>query len=283
MANYYIHIVILLIALSAKEEWNITNLLSNPNYKVVKVIRKNESIYTQGLFISNDSQYLFESGGLYKESVLIQYFYPYIIKEREIKLESKYFAEGIALCFSKADNQLVLFQLTYREKVILKYAYPSMKYIGLIPMDERLKEGWGLSSYANSNELIATDGSDIIFILSCDNDLAVVKTIKVTYDINPNETIALDRLNDLIYVNGSIYANRYFDFGIYKVNPQNGKVLMQYDMTGLAVHEISHFKLTNTRLSIGDVLNGIAYDYNSNTFIFTGKKWSNYYLVKFLH
>lgn len=290
MNKFYIHLLILFILSIGKKEI-LKTLINNKDYEVVKIISKDESIYTQGLFFSLNSKSLFESGGLYKESVLIKYAYPSMMKKKEIKLDPKFFAEGIAVCYSRKDNQFVLFQLTYQERVILKYSYPSMNYIDLIPIDKRLKEGWGLTSSFIPNKLLATNGSDSIFVLNCDEDLEVSSVIKVAFVINNSKKEdedengehlkPLDRLNELTFANGFIYANRYFDHSIYKINPESGRVVRKYDMSQLALHEITHHKMTNERLNKGDVLNGIAYDYTTNTFLLTGKRWSNYYLVKF--
>lgn len=244
------------------------------NYKVINIFKRNNpTVYTQGLFYHNYT--LYESGGLYHNSNLAHMEWPSQNIIQKINLEEKYFAEGIA--GSNVNN--ILYQLTYKEKEILLYSFPKLELINKITMPSELREGWGMSPGKEKDEFFATDGSEKIFILKINinnNELNVKSYIKVTYNSRP-----VYRLNELIYDGLYIYCNVYFEKVILKINPNNGEVMNIYDMQPLIDYELKNGKLTNQRISTGDVLNGITYIPEKNTFIVTGKLWDYYYEVGF--
>lgn len=239
------------------------------NYEIKKILPK-EKRYTQGLFFSEDSKYLYESGGLYSKSTLVKFEYPSFQKVKEIKLKDEYFAEGIAKCGE------FLYQLTWRENTILKYAYPDMKFIEGIPMPKELSEGWGLTSSDKENELLATNGSNNIFRLDCNNNLQIKSKISVT-----NKSKPIKYLNDIEYANNFIWANVYLTTKIIKIDPVKGSVINEYDMRSLANYEIAKKTLSYSNLTAGDVLNGICYDKVKGTFLISGKQWGHFYEVIF--
>ena len=242
-------------------------MISNSQFDVLKNLPRKETYYTQGLLFDKDNN-LIESGGLYRESVLVKLEYPSLKILKKINLKNEFFAEGIGIC-----NDEYLYQLTWKERKILKYSLPDLELVEMINMDNTLKSGWGLTNY-NTNNLIATDGSNSIYILDCNNNLQVKKSISVF-----NDNSQLDRLNALVYVDGYIYANRYYDSNIYKINPESGIVEKTYDFGVLIQKEKEIGTLTNDKISSGLVLNGILYDKKRKIFILTGKKWDNYYEV----
>ena len=262
--NYYDDIISLLYS----------KIINTVNYKVLNIFRrKNPTVYTQGLYYYNNS--LYESGGLYQNSTLTKMEWPSQNIIQKINLEEKYFAEGIA--GSNANN--ILYQLTYCEKEILLYSFPNLELKTKIIMPSELSQGWGMSPGREKDELFATDGSEKIYILKINNDtneLKVKSYIKVTYNNQP-----VYRLNDLISDGFYIYCNVYYEKVILKINPNNGEVINVYDMQPLYEYELNNGKLTMQEISIGDVLNGIAYIPEKNTFILTGKLWDYYYEVGF--
>lgn len=259
-----------------KEEVSIMNskLPNTMNYKVINIFpRKNPTVYTQGLFYYNHT--IYESGGLYNQSTLTHMEWPSQKVIQNLKLEAKYFAEGIAA--SNINN--ILYQLTYQEKEILLYSFPKLELITKIKMPNELREGWGLCPGKEKDEFFATDGSDKIFILKknkTNNELNVASYIQVTRNMRP-----IYRLNELIFDGIFIYCNVYFERAIIKINPNNGEVMNIYDMQPLINYELDNGNLTKNRLNSGDVLNGIVYIPEKKSYIITGKRWDYYYEIVF--
>ena len=246
--------------------------LNSLEYKVLNIYnRENDNkIYTQGLFFSDDKNSIYESGGLYGESRIIQLKYPSLEIIKETRINNKYFGEGIAKC-----NNFI-YQLTWRERKIIKYDYYTLEKINEINMDYQMKEGWGLSISNNENELFATDGSDKIFRLDCNQNLKVIDIIHVKFNGH-----SVKYLNDLIYNNGFIYLNIYLDNRIAKVNIQNGEIVKFYNMQNLIEFEFKKGILTTSNFHKGDVLNGIAYNDKNKSFLITGKRWGYMYEIVF--
>ncbi len=233
-------------------------------------IRRSNVIYTQGIFFTDNGTTLIESGGLYGESSAVKMEYPSQKVLKNIPLENRYFGEGIARCGD------FVYQLTWQNREILKYSYPSMDFVDKLSLPPEIKEGWGLSSTNNPDELIASDGSSSIFYLDCNNSLSVTRSITVS-----KNNLNIDRINALCYAQGYIWANRYFDSNILKIDRLTGKVIKSYDMTALINYEVNNHTLTEMQLNSGNVLNGIAYDETGGKFLLTGKKWGYYYLTNF--
>ena len=246
--------------------------LNSPDFKILKIYnRKNDSkTYTQGLMFSDDKKTIYESAGLYKESGIKQFEYPSLKLIKNQKINSNYFGEGIAKCGN------FIYQLTWREKKIIKYNYKNLEKIEELEMDNKINEGWGLSDSNNKNELFATDGSDKIYRLDCNNNLKVIEIINVKY-----KGRSIDYLNDLCYAEGYIFLNIYFLNKIAKVNVNNGDIILFYNMQSLIDFELKKGILTRSKLSQGDVLNGIAYNDKTKSFLITGKRWGYMYEIKF--
>jgi glutamine cyclotransferase len=240
------------------------------DYEVSRIFKRTETYYTQGLFIDDRSEFLYESGGLYGESVAIKMEYPSLKIVKKINLDSRYFAEGFARCGDSA------YQLTWQEAKVLKYSYPDLNYQDSLNQPKEMAEGWGLSESGNKNEMIATDGSDKIYFIDCSDGLKVTKIIKVK-----KGNSQINRLNALVFANNYIWSNRYFDRNIYKINPVSGEVERIYNMSLLVDYEINKKTLSIGRLNSGDVLNGIAYDKLNKRFLLTGKKWGHFYEISF--
>jgi len=84
---------------------------------------------------------------------------------------------------------------------------------------------------------------------------------------------SVQRINELEYAEGYIWANIWHSSLIVKINPITGELAGFYDLADLVEKHSSR----------GDqrVLNGIAYDANKKAFWVTGKLWPKRYLVKF--
>jgi len=242
--------------------------LSGKNFDVIKIVPKNgKTYYTQGLFFVDDD-ILYESGGLYDKSTITKMKYPSMDIIKETKLKNDQFAEGIARVGD------YVYQLTWRERVINKYKLDSLEKVDEIEMDEKMREGWGLTDYKDG-EIIANDSTHRIFILD-ENTFKVKKIIPIYKNGNP-----INGLNDMAYDGKYLYSNVYFGTYILKIIPETGEIVDWYDMNSLVNYELNKETLKRSSLESGDVLNGIAYNSKRNIFVVTGKRWGNVYEVSF--
>jgi glutamine cyclotransferase len=86
----------------------------------------------------------------------------------------------------------------------------------------------------------------------------------------------LDSLNELEYIDKYIYANRFTQNYIVKIDPASGKVVGKLDLSSLVEQEQNRNRLC-------DVLNGIAYDPAGDKIFVTGKLWAQIYEIAFSH
>jgi glutamine cyclotransferase len=86
-------------------------------------------------------------------------------------------------------------------------------------------------------------------------------------------TTKVERLNELEYVKGEIFANVWTTPRIARISPKTGHVTGWIDLTGLL----------DAREAVGtDVLNGIAYDAKGDRLFVTGKWWPKLFEIKII-
>ncbi|RYY59147.1 MAG: glutaminyl-peptide cyclotransferase [Chitinophagaceae bacterium] len=171
-----------------------------------------------------------------------------------------YFGEGIVFLDNKA------YQLTYKNQV--GFIYDALSFTKIDSFNYSSPEGWGMTT--DKHSLIMSDGTDELTFLD-PSTLKVQKKLKVLDKGSP-----LDKLNELEYVKGYIYANVWEEDYIVKVDPVTGAVVGRIDLTSLVLEA----KSLNPA---ADVLNGIAYDESKDQVYITGKLWPNIYQVSFNH
>jgi len=113
------------------------------------------------------------------------------------------------------------------------------KLEGTIELPEEIREGWGITHDPKEPTIAyISDGSSNIYKVETNNYVEekqvfkVVETIKVTDPKDGNKSI--NRLNELEWANGSIFANIWMESIIVKIDPKSGKVTQTYDFTILA-------------------------------------------------
>ncbi|MCL2760603.1 MAG: glutaminyl-peptide cyclotransferase [Desulfuromonadales bacterium] len=226
------------------------------NYQVINMYPHDSTSFTEGLFLDNGKMY--ESTGdpdNANASKLLCYDYKTgkILKSVSVP---HYFGEGI----STVGNRL--YQLTWKEHKVFVYDYPSLKKIGEMSWPH---EGWGMTT--DGKNLIISDGSSKLYYIN-PKDFSLIKTVNIMGEFGPQ----LD-INELEYVDGFIYANLFQLDGIIKIDPQAGKVIGQLDL--------SNIRQSNGVSAFGnDVLNGIAYNDNTHTFLVTGKYWTKIFELR---
>jgi len=209
--------------------------------------------FTQGL-VFFDGQ-LLESTGLNGQSSLRRVDLETGKVISQLQLPYEYFAEGLALFGKK------LFQLTFQNGKCFVYDLKTFRrekefsYPG---------EGWGLTT--DGQWLIMSDGSDRLRFLDPET-FEVKKTVKV---VMTGRTV--NRLNELEYIKGEIFANIWQSDVVVRIEPSTGKVLGLINFTGLLP--------SSDRDSSTDVLNGIAHDSSSDRLFVTGKRWPKLFEVR---
>lgn len=231
------------------------------NYQVIDTLLHDTTSFTEGLIYYNNK--LYESTGSPDEIPFTKSLVgPVSGKgtiEAKVKLERKYFGEGITIFKEK------IYQLTYKDQKGFVYSFPSFKKIKEFQFQN--KEGWGLTH--DSLNLIMSDGTHVLTYLD-PNNLEIVKTLNVRLD-----GYGQSNINELEYVNGFIYANIWQTNQIIKINSQNGDVIALADFTDLK-------KYVSSIYAESLEMNGIAYDKKNNHFIITGKMWPRSFIIKFL-
>lgn len=220
----------------------------------VKVLDKyphDRTAFTQGLVWFDGK--LFESTGLQGQSSLRRVTLESGAIEQNIDLPSHLFGEGLA----RVDDRL--FQLTYQSGILRVY---DLETLQLINQFSYAGEGWGICF--DERYLFVSDGSATLAVRDPHNFDAIRK-IEVRLDGRP-----VEGLNELECAEGWIYANVYRTDTIVRVDPATGSVRATIDASKL---------LSPQQRQHSGVLNGIAFNRRSGTFLLTGKNWPSIFEV----
>lgn len=212
--------------------------------------------FTQGLLLYNGVFY--ESTGNYGQSTLRRVAIESGEVLQQIALESRYFAEGLAL-LPESDR---LIQLTWRENVAFVYDRGTFDLLDRLEYDG---EGWGLCY--DGGHLYMSNGSDRLYQRD-PHTLEITRTIPVIQEGAPR-----NRLNELACVGDSVYANVWMSDEIVRIRKADGIITAIIDASAL---------LTPEERAGVDVLNGITYDASRSLFYVTGKYWPYVFLVDFV-
>ena len=225
------------------------------DYEIINEFPRSMNSYTQGLEFYNDT--LYESLGRYGQSKLVKVDFRTGKKLKEINLASEYFAEGITILNNK------IFQLTWKEKVGFVYDIDNFNKINSFEYENSL-EGWGICN--NGIKLYKSDGTEKIWLLDPEN---LKEEDYIEIYTNKNKVVGL---NELEWINGKIYANRYLFDGIAIINPENGAIEGVINLSTLKNKVTQHENL--------DVINGIAYNKKRNSIFVTGKMWDKLFEIR---
>lgn len=263
LGEYELKAVVSHLEESYEAHTKVTLLAATPpklyTYKIINTFPHDITAYTQGLEFDGDL--LYESTGLNGKSSLrtVAFKTGKLIENKP--LDASFFGEGLTLV-----NEQVI-QLTWKSQKGFVYDKASLKMQKSFPYQES-KEGWGLCN--DGEKLYKSDGTQNIWILD-PQDFSEKDHIQVM-----THKTALKNLNELEWVDGKIYANTYqFQKDVVVIiNPENGAVEGVVDFTGLKEKVKQHPQL--------NVLNGIAYHKERQTFFVTGKNWDKLFEVKIL-
>ena len=223
------------------------------NYEIVKEYPHDPKSFVQGFLLEGNTVY--ESDGQNGSSRILKYTLGTTTPIVETPQSDEIFSEGAAIVGDK------IYQLTWQNKKGFIYNKSDLSLISEFAYPNVIGEGWGLT-YDNKN-LILSDGTKNIYFLDVKDPSKIVRYISVA-----GNTEAYEKLNELEYHKGFIYANVWQQPVILKINPANGEVVGKFDFT-----EIAKKHTTNS----DDVLNGIAF--KGNNMLITGKNWDKIYEV----
>lgn len=221
--------------------------------QVLNVYPHDHQAYTQGLII--DQGYLFESTGVRGKSSLRKLELETGELLASLNLPPDLFGEGITVF----DDKII--QLTWTSGYGFIYDKNSFKFLRKVHYGT---QGWGITY--DGDQLIMSDGSHYLIFMDPEN-FSEIKRLGV-YDHQGR----VDKLNELEYINGKIYANIYTTDLIAIIDPANGKVLNYLDCSELLEEK--------DRTRETDVLNGIAYDSSNSRLYITGKNWPKLFEIR---
>ncbi|QGP79883.1 glutaminyl-peptide cyclotransferase [Sphingobium sp. CAP-1] len=222
-------------------------------WTLVKTYPHDPAAFTEGLFYLDGA--LYESTGLEGQSEIrkVALRTGKIMQRRVI--DRPYFGEGIV----NWKDRLV--SLTWRHGqgfvwTLADFApVADFRYAG---------EGWGMTQDGHS--LIMSDGTAQLRFLDPDS-LTEQRRITVTWNGRP-----VDRLNELEYLKGEIWANIWYDTKIARIDPATGAVIDWVDVAPLR-------KAAGATGSEA-VANGIAYDAKADRIFITGKNWPKLFEIR---
>lgn len=224
-------------------------------YRVTNTHTHDPNAFTQGLLMDNGQ--LYESTGEKGQSTLRSVDLASGKVLQSVDIPSQYFGEGIGLVGDE------IFMLSWKERTGFVFDKNSFEQIRQFSYPT---EGWGMTS--NGEELIMSDGTYIIRFMEPES-FSEIRQIKVYDQSGP-----IDYLNELEYVNGDLFAVRWQTELVYIIDPDTGKVKGILDLEG-----IFDYSLYDRRI---DVLNGIAYNENTDRYYITGKWWPKLFEIQLI-
>ena len=224
------------------------------DYEIVHVYPHDRDAFTEGLFYLNG--FLYESTGLEHHSSIrkVRLETGEVLEQHDIA--GQYFGEGIVNWGSR------LIELTWQSHVGFVYDLKTFKPLGDF---HYAGEGWALTQ--DGTQIFMSDGTSTLRVLN-PKTLLPAGMIPVTLDGKP-----IERLNELEWVKGEIFANVWQTNWILRIDPRDGHVAGIVDMRGLLPAE-------DVVAGSTDVLNGIAYDAHGDRLFVTGKKWPKLFEIR---
>ncbi len=223
-------------------------------YTVLNIFPHDKTTFTEGLEFYNDT--LYESAGQYNESKLLRTDYKTGKILKFIKLDDKYFGEGITILNDK------IYQLTWQENTGFVYNAKTFKLEKTFQYDQKI-EGWGMTN--DGTNIYHNDGTECIWRMNPENQKLIDK-IKVY-----SGGSKVIKLNELEWINGKLYSNIWQKDAVVIINPTNG-----------AIENIINFAdlRAKYKIPVDNVLNGIAYNPKTKTIFVTGKNWDKMFEIK---
>ena len=224
------------------------------DYELVGSVPHDTTASTQGLLLHDG--YYYESTGGYGVSTLrrVDPESGKVIQRRH--LPNAAFGEGLAL----RDERL--YQLEWKSGEGFIYDLESFEKVGAFSYEG---EGWGLAW--DGKHFLLSDGTPTLRFLDPDS-FAVVRSMTVRDSRGP-----VDQLNELEWIDGKLFANRWHTDHILVIDPASGIVEA---LLNLAALERPRPRDPES------VLNGIAFDPETGLLHVTGKRWPHVHQLRVL-
>ena len=236
------------------------------SYAVINSYPHDTAAFTQGLEVYQNS--FLESTGLFGRSSLRRVDIQSGKISKSQKLDSLIFAEGLTV-FNDT-----IYQLSWENHLVFIYTAKDFEPIGQLPWTG---EGWGITH--DDNNLIISEGSDKLYFVEPQTlKLKKIVSVKDQYG-------AVNNLNELEFIDGYVYANRWqYDY-ILKIDPNSGYVVgvinLQDFLQKNSRADLNYLKKEgSTAMQSGAVLNGIAYNKKEKTLYITGKLWPEIFEIR---
>ncbi len=173
-----------------------------------------------------------------------------------VALPAAHFGEGLTV----VDDRIL--QITWQNGVAHVYDVRTLEKRGEFRYEG---EGWGLCY--DGTRLIMTDGSPNLTFRD-PYTFEVIGKQGIIHNGRP-----LKWVNELEYAGGFLYGNIWRTNEIARIDPKTGHVTAIVDASGL---------LSEEEKAGTDVLNGIAWNPETETFMITGKLWPAMFEVRFI-
>ena len=222
-------------------------------YSIVNEFPHDPQAFTQGL--AWDQGRVYEGTGLYGKSSLRRVDLQTGNIELQRDYDAQIFAEGITVF----ENNI--YQLTWENNIIFQY---DKEDLSLIRSWKFPYQGWGITH--DNKHLIVSDGTATLYFFD-PQTLVEIRRISVRDDQG-----LVNRLNELEYIKGKIYANIWKTDKIAIIAPEDGVVTSYLDLSGLNIYLKKQGKT--------GVLNGIMYDPAGDRLFVTGKLWPSLFEIK---
>jgi glutaminyl-peptide cyclotransferase len=208
--------------------------------------------FTQGLIAADGV--VWESTGLYGQSTVRRYRIGADRPDAVADLPPELFGEGICRVGPH------LWQLTWRERVALRWDADSLALLDKIPYN---REGWGICNLGT--HVMTSDGSSEL-VRRDPQTLAPIGLVVARCDGH-----RVGGLNDLEWAAGRVWANLAPHPYLAGIDPDSGEVVDIIDARAAREHRRRHQQA---------ILNGVAALPGEGEFLLTGKGWRALYHVR---
>jgi glutamine cyclotransferase len=221
--------------------------------RVLQSFPHDKDAFTQGLTFHNGT--FIESTGRRGFSVLRRVEPETGTVLQEYRLHPLMFGEGSTIIGDR------IYMLTWTAGVALVFDAETLKPLRRM----RYKgQGWGLTS--NGTHLVMSDGGSTLMFRD-PKTFRVIRRLAVMDDHEP-----LQKINELEWIDGRIFANIWQSNDIVIINSESGKVVKRLDISGIMPKQ--------PWFNSDTVPNGIAWDAEKRRLFITGKLWPKLFEIE---